>query len=154
MKLNARQSNFPSFKLVDMGHVQAVSNVHDAINGERPVSATASGSTIAASDFGAFRPSKPRSSASSSDINHCYDEASEENKSAPRDEEKFIPGNPRRNSTMETTASAPLEATAVWDRKAILSLGRFCAPDQILLVGLHWFSSHQMAEVFEAILPF
>ncbi|KAI4120770.1 MAG: hypothetical protein LQ338_006779 [Usnochroma carphineum] len=41
----------------------------------------------------------------------------------PESEETVTSKQPRRNSTMDTKASAPFEDTEVWDRKAILSLG-------------------------------
>lgn len=44
-------------------------------------------------------------------------------------DDAFVPNHPRRNSTMETNASvgsASFEDTAVWDQKAILSLGTPC----------------------------
>lgn len=36
----------------------------------------------------------------------------------------FAPRTPRRNSTIETNASASFDDTAPWDKKAILSLGK------------------------------
>ena len=59
-------------------------------------------------------------------------------------------GNIRRNSTMCTEGSASFEDTAIWDGKAILSLGTFRSSK----VSLLWcsFIKKQMEVAFEAIL--
>ena len=58
----------------------------------------------------------------------------------------------RRHSTQNTNYSASFEDTAVWDRKAILSLGKW--PHLVIQLSQYSYTSFQMVEVSEVTQRF